>query len=176
MEVLGVSEENKDINHSEAYSTSLLMDTIMIGFFGGIIWGFVAHVAHYFNFMDFNPKFILTSWTKADWVYGWLGVVMSLFIFGILSVLAGLLYYAVLKKIKSIFGGIIFGFILWVMLVFILRPMFSGVPSYSEMKTHTWITSICIFILYGLFVGYSISYEHNEIEKYRSAKPDSPSP
>ena len=47
------------------YSKSILIiNTITIGFVGGVLASFLGIVAHYFNFMDFSPKFILTSWSN----------------------------------------------------------------------------------------------------------------
>ncbi|MBK5483921.1 hypothetical protein JFV29_18960 [Peribacillus sp. TH16] len=54
------------------------------------------------------------------------------------------------------------------MLIFVLKPMFSDLPSFSEMSSKSIITSICIFILYGLFVGYSISYDHQEYIRHNN--------
>ncbi|MDQ0218365.1 YqhR family membrane protein [Peribacillus cavernae] len=168
-----MSEHNQEQNepgNEEDHSMSLAIDTIVIGFFGGLIWSFIGHIAYYFNMMDFSPKFILTSWITLAWVHGWLGIVMSLLLFGVLSILSALIYYLLLKKAKSIFAGILYGAGLWLLLVFILKPMFPDFPTFAEMTANTIITSFCIFILYGVFVGYSISYEYQEIDKQKQAK------
>lgn len=166
-----MSEQNVEKSEQE-YTTSILQDTLIIGFVGGILFSLAAQLAYYFNLLDFSPKFILTSWTNLSWVDGWLGIVMSVLLFGLLSILAAIVYYALLKRVQSIFAGLLYGGLLWLLLVFILKPMFSDFPSYAAMNTKTIITSVCIFIVYGVFVGYSISYEHQEIEKINNAKSD----
>jgi hypothetical protein len=145
----------------------LIANVFIIGFCGGVIASFAGITAHYFNFMEFSPKFILTSWSDMAWIDGKLGFMMTLLVFGILSVGMAFIYYGLFKKIKSIFAGIIFGAGCWILLMFILRPMFSDLPSYTKMTSDSIITSVCIFILYGLFIGYSISYDHQEFMRQK---------
>lgn len=164
-----MSEQNLE-NREQEYTTSILKDTMIIGFTGGILMGIIVQLAFYFNFLDFSPRFILTPWTTLAWVRGWIGIVMSVLLFGILSILAAIVYHALLKRVQSIYAGLLYGVLLWLILVFILRPMFPDFPTYAAMNTRTIVTSVCIFIVYGVFVGYSISYEHQEIQKKNNAK------
>lgn len=159
-------------NNQQNYKGSIFIDTLIIGFTGGILFSLGMQIAYFFNLLDFSPKFILTSWTNLAWVDGWLGIVMSVLLFGVLSILAALIYYALLKTIQSPFAGMLYGLLLWLLLLFILRPMFPDFPSYADMNAKTIITSVCLFILYGYFIGYSISYEHQEFHKYGQANSD----
>ncbi|AMM93822.1 hypothetical protein UP17_16170 [Peribacillus simplex] len=139
-----------------------IYNVLAIGFVGGGVASLIGIIAHYVNFMGFSPKFILTSWSNMAWIDHWLGTVMTILLFGILSVGIAFIYYSLFKRMKSIFSGIFFGVVCWVLLVFVLKPMFADLPTISKMSSNTIITSVCIFILYGLFVGYSISYDHQE--------------
>lgn len=56
--------------------------------------------------------------------------------------------------------GIIYGFILWVILFILFHPIFNDIPAVMEWSMNTWVTTICLFILYGTFIGYSISYDY----------------
>ncbi|MGG4268309.1 YqhR family membrane protein [Peribacillus simplex] len=141
---------------------SAVYNVLAIGFVGGAVASLIGIIAHYVNFMGFSPKFILTSWSNMAWIDHWLGTVMTILVFGILSVGIAFIYYCLFKRMKSIFSGIFFGVICWALLVFVLKPMFADLPTISKMSSNTIITSVCIFILYGLFVGYSISYDHQE--------------
>ncbi|MFD0048427.1 YqhR family membrane protein [Actinomycetes bacterium NPDC127524] len=146
-------------------SASQIVNVLIIGFWGGILWSFIGIVACFFNFMKFSPKIILTSWSGAHWIEGWLGTIITLLIYSILSMAAALLYYSLLKKFQNMMAGIIYGAVLWILLFFILKPVFSGLPSIEQLKGNTGITSFCIFILYGVFIGSSISYEYQEKQK-----------
>ncbi|WP_180954464.1 YqhR family membrane protein [Bacillus sp. V5-8f] len=157
-------------NKAENRDGSLITDTIIIGFTGGVLLCLALQFAVYFNLIDFSPRFILTSWTDLAWVDGWLGIVFSALFFGILSIIAALLYYALFKKTKHFYAGLLCGVVLWLLLVFMFRPMFPDFPSFSKMNAKTIITGICIFVLYGVFVGYSISYEYGEIQRLNKVK------
>ncbi|WP_409301621.1 YqhR family membrane protein [Peribacillus sp. SCS-155] len=168
-----MSQKLKNSQNGGEINRSLFKDSIIIGFFGGLIWSFIAQVAYYFNFMSVGPKFILTSWTRAGWVEGWLGLAISLLIFAGLSIIAALVYCLLFKKIKTIIAGMVYGLALWLLLLFVIRPIFSDLPSYAHLNATSIITSVCIFIIYGVFVGYTISYENKEIEESKRNKQSS---
>jgi Conserved membrane protein YqhR len=46
--------------------------------------------------------------------------------------------------------------------------MFIDLPTFYKMSVNTVITSVCIFIIYGLFVGFSISYDHQEYIRHKN--------
>ncbi|MCK1991470.1 YqhR family membrane protein [Peribacillus muralis] len=163
---------NEHGQNQQENQSVLIYNALIIGFVGGAAASLAGMIAHYVNFMDFSPRFILTSWSNMKWIDHWLGVLMTVILFGILSVVIALLYYALFKRVKSMFSGIIFGVVCWALLIFVLKPMFSDLPAFSKMSTNTIITSVCIFILYGLFLGYSISYDHQEYirEKNKAQK------
>lgn len=154
------SNENGQIQ--QEYQNMLIYNVLAVGFVGGAFASFIGIIAHYLNFMDFSPKFILTSWSNMTWIDHWLGTVMTIILFGILSVGIAFIYYSLFKRMKSIFPGIFLGVVCWALLVFILKPMFIDLPTFSKMSANTVISSLCIFIIYGLFVGFSISYDHQE--------------
>ncbi|CAH0177440.1 hypothetical protein SRABI96_01344 [Peribacillus sp. Bi96] len=159
---------NENGQNQQENQNVLIYDVLAIGFVGGAAASIAGIITHYVNFMDFSPKFILTSWSNMTWIDHWLGTVMTILVFGMISVGIALIYYGLFKRMKSIFSGIIFGVVCWVLLIFVLKPMFSDLPTVSKMSSNTIITSICIFILYGLFVGYSISYDHQEYIRQKS--------
>lgn len=165
---------NENENNQQENKVSLLVNVIAIGFCGGIFASFAGITAHYFKFMDFSPKFILTSWSDMAWIDRWLGTMMTLLVFGILSIGIAFIYYGLFKKIKSIFAGLIFGAVCWILLIFLLKPMFSDLPSFAKMSSNSVITSVCILVLYGLFVGYSISYDHQEYLRQKEIAENQP--
>ena len=154
---------SSDLNENQRENKSpLIANVLAIGFTGGVLGSFAGIAAHFFKFMSFSPKFILTSWSDMAWVDRWLGTLMTMIIFGLLSIVWAFIYYSILKKLKGIFPGILFGIAIWLLLVFVFKPMFSDFPTLAKMSSDTIVTSICILVLYGLFVGYSISYDHEE--------------
>ncbi|WP_233522996.1 YqhR family membrane protein [Peribacillus saganii] len=159
--------QHQNENRNETIIGSFIMMVVITGFAGGIIWGFIAQAAYFFNFLDISPKFILTSWNGAKWVYGWLGVVISVLLLSLFSIVAALIYYALMRRIKSVIGGVIYGLLLWAITMIVFPPVFPDMPVLSKMNNITIITGICIYIVYGVFIGYSISFEYSERERIK---------
>lgn len=53
---------------------------------------------------------------------------------------------------------------------FLFNPIFEDVKSITELKSDTIVTTLCLYILYGLFVGYSISFNYNELTSDKLAR------
>ena len=72
------------------------------------------------------------------------------------------LYYCVIKENKE-YGCV---YVVWCRLLvafsFGFSPMFKDLPGLTKMSSDSIITSICIFVLYGVFIGYSISFDYQE--------------
>lgn len=162
-EVNYVSTKNEQGIHSEQ-DPPIIKYVVIIGLFGGLLWSLVGFGFTFLNFMDVSPRFILTSWFDSKWINKVLGIFISVIIYCCLSVLFALLYYGVMRKIKSIFGGIIFGILLWLLLFGLISPMFSDLPSFVQMNFNTGFTSFCLLLLYGVFIGASVSYEYQELQ------------
>lgn len=139
---------------------------VLTGLFGGILWSGLGYLAYVFNFTEIRPNIVLEPWALGDWKKQWLGTVISIVAIGVLSIGVALIYYATLKKFKSILVGIGLGIGLFLLVFLVLNPLFPGMEPFLELKRNTIITSACLFILYGVFVGYSISYEYQE-QQYR---------
>lgn len=168
--MINKKQENRYYNKSV-----LIVNTLIIGFVGGVIVSFLGMIAHYFNFMDFSPKFILTSWSNQSWTKAWQGFFMTMILSGILSIVVACLYYLLLKQMKGMVANIVFGVICWMILLFAFNPMFKDLPAISKMSSNTIITSICLFILYGVFIGYSISFDYQEYLREEDGKEETES-
>lgn len=159
------SGKQNQSNQNEDQLT-LLARSLLTGFTGGILWSIIASIFYYFNFMEVSPKsLLLTSWVNADWTDKWLGNFFTIIIAGIVSVAFAFLYYLLLKKIYSLLVSILFGIAVWAIVFFVFQPLFPNVPRLTELSLNTWVTTICVFILYGTFVGYSISYNYEDWQK-----------
>lgn len=137
--------------------------TLLTGFIGGLIWSTLAVMMYHFNFAEVDPKkFILRAWKDVDWTNGWLGDLVSILVLSILSIIVALIYYFLFKKIFSIWMGVFYGITLWMIIFFLIQPLFPNTKQILELNVDTIISTICLFILYGTFVGYSISYDYHD--------------
>ena len=155
------NHENLEQNQREKPMSFIVM-SIVTGLFGGIFWSSLAYLAYIFNFTEIRPNVILEPWALGAWKQQWLGTVISIVVIGLFSIGAALVYYAVMRKLKSIWAGAAFGLALFFLVFYVLNPLFPGIKPFWDLSKDTLITSICFYVLYGVFVGYSISYEENE--------------
>ncbi|WP_170007628.1 YqhR family membrane protein [Bacillus fonticola] len=149
---------------------SFLATVILTGFIGGAFWSGLGYIASLFQFTEVSPRVVLEPFTVGEWTGTWIGLVVSLLLYGGLGAGAALGYYIVLRKLKPFYIGFGYGLGLFGIVFFILHPMFPSMPPLLELTINTFITSACLFGLFGLFIGYSISYENNEL-RVKSEKP-----
>ncbi|MED4400895.1 YqhR family membrane protein [Metabacillus fastidiosus] len=159
-------KEKKQENHKETKNeqkTSLVGKVAVIGFAGGVFWGLLAYLAYILNLTEISPNLILQPFILGQWKNGTMGNIIGIIVLGILSIGAAFVYYVLLKRFKSMYIGILFGLLLFGLVFFVLNPIFPNLKSVAELQRSTIVTTVCIYILYGLFVGYSISFEYNEL-------------
>ncbi|MFC7394247.1 YqhR family membrane protein [Scopulibacillus cellulosilyticus] len=141
----------------------------LIGFFGGLIWSLIGYLAYLINFSKVGPSLILAPFAIGKWKNKVGGQFLGIFIICIISILIALLYKYALGKIKSMWVGIIFGLILWVIIFYVLQPWIPGLDPVSKLGKNTISTTLCLYALYGLFVGYSISFDLESLANEESA-------
>ncbi|WP_235848416.1 YqhR family membrane protein [Litchfieldia alkalitelluris] len=141
---------------------SMITKVVIIGLFGGLFWSFLNYGTYVFNFTEISPNLVLQPWAIGDWKNRVLGQFIGIAVIGVLSIGVALVYYALLRKFQKIWVGMAFGLLLWALVFFVLNPIFPNLQSVPELGRNTNITTICFYILYGVFIGYSISFEANE--------------
>lgn len=146
---------------------SLMGKVVVIGLFGGIFWSLLSYFTYIFHFTELSPNLVLKPWILGDWKNRVLGQFIGIFVIGIISIGVALLYYALLKKFQSIWVGAAFGLVLWLIVFYVFNPIFPDIKTVAELERNTVITTICFYILYGVFIGYSISFEENEMRSER---------
>ncbi len=164
-------EQNKDNprleQNKENEPIPMLAKVAIIGLFGGIFWSLLAYLCHIFNFTVISPNLVLQPWLIGEWKNRILGQFVGIGVIGLLSIGAAFIYYALLRRFQHIWAGAAYGFAIWVLVFYVLNPIFPGLKAVTELDRNTNITTICFYILYGAFIGYSISFEANEFEHER---------
>lgn len=155
----------KEMKTDEMDKNQLFPRAVIIGLVGGLLLGVFLWIGFHFNFTEIAPKtYLLKPWVDAGWVDRFFGHVVAILITCVVSLIPTVIYYSLLQKINSMWVGVGYGILLWGILFFLLQPMIPRTRSMMELSADTWVTTICTFILYGLFVGYSISYDYHEKE------------
>lgn len=154
---MGNLEQNKH-EQPESFNATV----VSIGFFGGLIWGIVGYLAFFFNFIRVGPALVLMPWALGDWKNGFIGHMIGIIVISILSIAVAFIYRYILARFNGIWPGFVYGLLLWLVVFYILNPIFPSLKPLANLDLNTIVTGICLYILYGVFIGYSISYEYSE--------------
>jgi len=148
---------------------NVMLRSILVGFIGGLGFLLFSYFFNVFNFLEISPKsYLVKIWTSTSWTNSWLGVMVTISLGIILSIIAALVYFVLFKKIMSVWMGVFYGIILWLMTGYLFSLIFAHIPVLHTLSSNTVVSSLCLFILYGTFVGYSISFDYYQTIYYSS--------
>ncbi|AZB43546.1 hypothetical protein CEF21_15235 [Bacillus sp. FJAT-42376] len=150
---------------------SILGRVATCGFAGGFVWSAAGFIASYFKLSQISPNIILQPVSAGAWKDGAAGNIVSIVLISVLSIGIAFIYYALLRKIHTIWAGIGFGIALWAFVFFLVTPLFPVLQTITELSSNTVVATLCLYILYGTFIGYSISYDYSEVMKESDSKP-----
>ncbi|MFD1736424.1 YqhR family membrane protein [Bacillus salitolerans] len=159
-----MEEEKKLEQNKKEEPMSPATRTALTGFFGGVFWSFIGYMTYLFHFTKIPPNVILDPWAVGDWKDGTLGQFISIFIYGLLSILVAFAYHMTLRRLDKFWISILFGLVLWGIVFIILNPIFANIEPIQEMDRNTLVTTLCLYTLLGTFIAYSISYEYTELK------------
>lgn len=142
--------------------TDPLLFTLQIGFFAGLIWGGMRWLMYEFHFTVVVPSFIIEPFFLHRYLITLQGLVIGWAGFIVFSILTAILYTTMFRHIVGPWLGIIYGFVWWCLLFIIPGPQFGlMIPIWNTTWNTVW-TELCLMIVWGLFIGYSISTEFNQ--------------
>lgn len=137
-----------------------------IGFFGGIFWSTVSFVLSFFDFTQIGPTFVLEKIPLGKWANFYIEVLLSIFCIGIISIVIAFIYFFIGKKFTGVLPGVFYGLLWWVIIFLVLGRIAFDLKPIKDYSSDTMVTSICLFILYGTFISYSVSFASQEEEPY----------
>ncbi|MDM5189922.1 YqhR family membrane protein [Bacillus sp. DX4.1] len=144
---------------------SITKKIVQIGLFGGLFWGGVWYFLHIFSFTEAGPNYLLLPFAFGTWKEGVWGNVLAIVFMGILSIIVAFLYKATFKKFEGVLPGILYGFFWWAILFLGIGSIAPVIKSALQLPKGTIVTTICIFILYGVFISYSVAFEANNMNQ-----------
>lgn len=139
----------------------VFINSVTTGFFGGFLLSLFHLVIHFFNISKINHEMILNYFfISGKWIGKWYGYIFFVLFISVLSIIFALIYYVLFRKINGWFIGVVYGLMLWTIFGLFIPLLFYDI-SFTELVTsRTNVATICSFILYGVFIGYSISYDY----------------
>ncbi|MGO4494669.1 YqhR family membrane protein [Paenibacillus sp. 2RAB27] len=133
---------------------------LYIGFFAGLIWGALKIVENYFKFTTIGIGFLVEPFFKHDFFNTWMGLFMGWITFALFSIFAAFIYMVTMWKLRSPFWGIGYGALWWAIIYLIVGPITGMMYWITELELNTIISDVCLFLVWGMFIGYSIAIEY----------------
>lgn len=147
-------------NSSKETRTSKIRTAIQIGAVGGIFWAAVNYVLYFMNFTYISSSVFIKPFIQPSSADKPMTQLIGIGFAAILSILFALAYVFTLSRFYSPWIGIGTGAALFAIFYYILSPLFHLTEKpIHQIGMNTFATELCLFILYGLFVGFSLSSE-----------------
>lgn len=156
-------------NNNKSERFFLIVRTIGTGFIGGLICSLIGMLMNYFNFSDITLRsYVDLPGLNLDSLNTVLIYIISIIIISLFSVLLALVYFLFFKKINTLWMGVFYGILIWIILFLLIHPVYPNIQNLKELGKDTIVSTICLFIFYGLFIGYSISYDYDDTVSKRN--------
>lgn len=147
------------------------MRTFIVGIFGGIFFSLFFIVLSFFHMIEIKPKNIVQPFYKERFTFLLeFPTLTFIVIVTIISCLVAIVYALLFKKKMSLLIGAIYGFIFWVLLYFFLPYFLTHYVTLEQVSFDSHVASSCLFILYGAFIGYSISFSYHSLHDDKAEK------
>ncbi len=135
---------------------------LYLGFFAGFIWGGVKLCFYYLGFTKVIPAFLAEPFYTHDFLDSLTGHMMGWLYFVAFSMLASIFYFLFLRKVKGPWLGIAYGILWWSFLYLFFGPLNGMMKSIDKLDWNSIVTDACLFILWGLFIGFTIAVEFTD--------------
>lgn len=151
--------------------TQPVMFSLKIGFFAGVIWGLVRWLATGLNLTEVTQAFLLDPFVPRKVLGGFYWQTLGWFMFIAMSMLAAWIYVLLLGRLQGPWPGLLFGAAWWGAFYALAGPATGAVPPLNTIGWNSMATDFCLFLIWGLFIGYSIAFElHDEAEREPATK------
>ncbi|WP_410514682.1 YqhR family membrane protein [Paenibacillus sp. BR2-3] len=137
---------------------------IELGLFAGLIWGGARWLMYLMNFTKVIPGFLGEPFFKHSFLLTTAGQITGYLFFIVLSVIVSLLYVLILRKLKGPWPGMLYG-VLWWSVIFLAGSRLFLLQRPFRLPWNTVISEFCIFLLWGLFIGYTAAIEYTDERK-----------
>lgn len=121
------------------------------------------------RFTTVIPGYLVEPFFKRSFLYSQPGYYVGWLSFIVFSILATLIYTLLFRKLKGPGPGILYGIVWWGLIFGILGPAFGMTRPLLELSKDTLISEFCLYLLWGLFIGYTTAEEYTD-EREREPK------
>jgi hypothetical protein len=144
---------------------------LSVGVAGGLFWSIVESIAHYINFTTIGPSILIAPFVTSTFSHKPIAHLIGILAATILAVLFSLVYVFTLSRFYHPLIGVACGLVLFAIFYYVLVPVLSLTNKpIHQMGANNFTTQLCLFVLFGLFVGFSLSTEYSSNENQAKAK------
>ncbi|MEC0108109.1 YqhR family membrane protein [Paenibacillus taichungensis] len=147
------------------YFTKPFPFAVELGFFAGFIWGGLHWLFYLLHFTTVPLGFLAEPFFKHNFIYTAAGHLTGWLFFIVFSVLTSLIYTFTLKKWKGPLPGMGYGIFWWLIIFVLVGPKLDMVKPLNRLTWDSIITEFCFFLLWGLFIGYTVAMEFTDERK-----------
>ncbi|TXK71870.1 YqhR family membrane protein [Paenibacillus sp. N3.4] len=140
--------------------TNRWLYALYIGFFAGFLWGALKIVEQYLKFTTIVIGFLVEPFFKHEFLLTWKGMLIGWGFFTVFSIIAAFIYMAAFWKLQGPWWGLAYGVFWWIALYLIIGPISGMTYWITALDIDTILSEFCLFLLWGMFIGYSISVEY----------------
>lgn len=149
-------------DNGQEHTTNQWLFCIQIGFFAGLIWGSIRWICYQIKFTTELPSFVADPFFQSAFLKSWWGILVGLASYIILSIIAAVLYKVIVGRLRGPWPGIGYGLVWWILIFVIAGPLLGITENITKAGWNTFWTELCIFLLWGVFIGYSIVFEFTD--------------
>ncbi|MUT66732.1 YqhR family membrane protein [Paenibacillus sp. NEAU-GSW1] len=157
-----VKKRRGDYDDPANHHTNPWLFELTIGLFAGLFWGVVRWLLYEINFTVELPGFLVEPFFRNSFLKSPWGITIGISGFIVFSIIAALIYYFLFAKLRGPWPGVLYGLLWWAILFVFTGPMLQMTKPITEAGWNTLTTELCIFMLWGLFIGYSTAFEYTD--------------
>ncbi|MBD8497750.1 YqhR family membrane protein [Paenibacillus arenosi] len=156
------NKQNQQNQQNDQPKTNPWWFALQLGFYAGLIWGGMRILSYELHFTVNVPGFLLEPFLLNSFLQSQQGRFAGWGAFILFSILCSLLYTFTMRKRTGPWPGILYGILWWVLLFVAVGPALGLVLPVTQTSYNSITTELCIFLLWGLFIGYTAATEFND--------------
>ncbi|RKD25562.1 hypothetical protein BEP19_01050 [Ammoniphilus oxalaticus] len=138
---------------------------LVVGAVGGLFWSLLGYAFYSMNFTKLGPAVVVSPFFVSKAADKPLAQFTGMAVITALSIGFALLYVYLFSKYYTPWIGIASGVVLFALFFYALNPLFQWTKKpLHQIGMNTFSTTLSLFLLYGLFVGFSLSAEFSSKE------------
>lgn len=135
---------------------------MQLGLFAGLIWGGARGLMYFFRLTVIVPGYLAEPFYKTQFLKTQAGYYVGWLYFILFSIVAALLYTLFMRRLKGPYPGILYGIVWWLIIFLGVGPMLGMTKKITELPADTLISEFCLYLLWGLFIGYTAAMEFTD--------------